>query len=247
MKIVVFTVPALALLLAVAACDPGEMNGNEPKCPEGAVDLGIVMTREDGSTYHLYWAKSNLCESGLCAKPEDYGDYYAWGEVTPKMDYTWLTYKFRTTGDSWENVRLSKYITPTTEGAVDNKAVLDPADDAAHAKLGGKWRMPTVEEWTALRDQCTWESKTQNGVDGRLGTAPNGNSIFLPAAGYRHDPDLDDAGVKGYYWSSSLQIDNPEYPTYSQFAWYTSFSTTYGPGKNLHYRFEGQSVRPVSE
>ncbi|MCR5019012.1 MAG: hypothetical protein K6A64_09460, partial [Bacteroidales bacterium] len=69
---------------------------------------------------------------------------------------------------------------------------------------GGSWRIPTNEEWTALREQCTWNWTTQNGVNGRLVTAANGNSIFLPAAGKRTGYALEDVGMFGYYWSSSL-------------------------------------------
>ena len=134
----------------------------ESKCPKGAVDLGIVITRKDGSTYKLYWAKSNLSTSGLCANPEDYGDYFVWYLVEP----------------------------PTM------------------VNLGGKWRLPTFDEWLALLTNCTscrWT--TLNGVKGRLLTARNGNSIFLPAAGYRYDTHIYDAGSAGTYWSSSISTE----------------------------------------
>ena len=68
--------------------------------PDGAVDLGIVMTREDGTTYKLYWATCNLCKDGLCANPQDYGDYYAWGETEPKDNYSGSTYKFGQSGQN---------------------------------------------------------------------------------------------------------------------------------------------------
>ena len=67
---------------------------NSAKVPDGAVDLGVVMTREDGNTYNLYWAKSNLSKSGLCPNPEDYGDYYAWGETSAKQNFSWATYVY---------------------------------------------------------------------------------------------------------------------------------------------------------
>ena len=72
------------------------------------MDLGIVMTRADGTTYKLFWAKSNLSNDGLCDNPEDYGDYYAWGETKTKSDYSWSTYKFGTS----EYGLFSKYIGP---------------------------------------------------------------------------------------------------------------------------------------
>ena len=92
----------------------------ESTIPAGAVDLGIVMTRTDGTTYKLYWAKSNLSDKGLCATPEDYGDYYAWGETAPKENYSWSTYKFSTSSSG----PFSKYNTSSSYGTVDKKTVL---------------------------------------------------------------------------------------------------------------------------
>jgi hypothetical protein len=194
------------------------------------------MTREDGTTCVLYWAESNLCESGLCTNPEDYGDYYAWGETEPKSDYSWSTYQFGSSSSG----PFSKYNTKSSSGAVDDKKVLDSEDDVAHVKLGGKWRMPTDAEWTALREQCTWKWTTQNGKTGRLVTAPNGNSIFLPAAGYQGDARLYDAGSYGAYWSSTLSTDDP----------YGAYKVGFFPdyvGRYDYYRCYGNSVRPVTE
>ena len=204
----------------------------ENKVPEGAVNLGIEMTRADGTTYKLYWAACNLGAE----KPEDYGDYYAWGETETKEKYSWSTYKFGTSSSG----PFSKYNTKESYGTVDNKTVLDPEDDVAHVTLGGNWRMPTDEEWTELRTKCTWTWTTQNGVNGRLVTASNGNSIFLSAAGYRLDTNLGSVGSGGYYWSSSLSTDSPYR------AWYVGFGSGSADGFN-NYRHYGQSVRPVSE
>lgn len=211
------------------------------KVPDGAVDLGIVMTRADGSTYRLFWAKCNIGAS----KPEGYGNYYAWGETETKSNYSWSTYK-------WANGnynKLTKYC-PTDKtdywdgtGSPDGKTVLDPEDDVAHVKLGGKWRMPTDAEWTELRnsDNCTWTWTTQNGVNGRLVTSKkNGNSIFLPAAGYRFGTNLGYAGSYGFYWSSSLNADYPDY------AWNVNFYSV-NVFRNYFNRYYGQSVRAVSE
>ncbi len=189
-----------------------------------AVDLGLPSG--------LKWASFNLGAS----KPEEYGDYYAWGETETKSDYSWSTYKFGTSNSG----PFSKYNTKSSYGTVDNKTVLDPEDDVAHVKLGGNWRMPTDAEWTALRTQCTWTWTTQNGVNGRLVTASNGNSIFLPAAGYRYDPYLSSAGWGGYYWSSSLNTGVPYY------AFIVTFSLG-GVGRSNYDRCNGLSVRPVSE
>jgi len=189
-----------------------------------AVDLGLSVK----------WATCNLG----AAKPEDYGDYYAWGETVPKDNYNWSTYKWGTSSTS-----LTKYNTDSSRGTVDNKTVLEPDDDAAHAALGGKWRMPTDAEWTELRTKCTWTWVTNyngSGINGKLVTATNGNSIFLPAAGYRGGTSLYYAGSDGYYWSSSLNTDYPDD------AWGVYFFSDDVFRYNF-YRYSGQSVRPVTE
>jgi hypothetical protein len=123
---------------------------------------------------------------------------------------------------------------------VDNKTVLDPEDDAARANWGGAWRMPTYAEWTELRNNCTWtwtDDYNGTGVKGQIVTSNiNGNSIFLPAAGYRYDVELLFAGDLDYYWSSSLYGDSPES------AWDVYFISDLVDG---YYRYCGQSVRPV--
>ena len=188
------------------------------------VDLGLPSG--------LKWAACNVGAT----KPEEYGNYYAWGETEPKTTYDWSTYKWCNGSSS----TLTKYNTSSSYGTVDNKTVLELEDDAASANWGGAWRMPTDAEWTELRTNCTWTWTTLNGVNGYEVEGTNGNSIFLPAAGYRVDVDWYDAGRygRGYCWSSSLDTDYPNY------AWDVCF----GSGRvdrNGNYRFCGQSVRPV--
>ena len=195
------------------------------------MDLGIVMTRADGTTYKLFWAKSNLSKKGLCENPEDYGDYFAWGETETKSDYSWSTYKFGTS----ESGPFSKYT------GTDEKTVLDLEDDVAHVKLSGKWRMPTDAEWKALVTKCNWEWTTQNEVDGYKVTGSNGKSIFFPVPGFC-------SGTGGavavnsyaYYWSSSLNTEDPSNAFYLYFD-----SGEAGVGDSS--RSDGQSVRPVTE
>ena len=200
------------------------------------VDLGLPSG--------LKWAKCNLGAS----KPSDYGDYYAWGETAPKADYDWATYKWMQAGQS-----DSKYITKytiadgETEGIWydssrkfigDNKTALDAADDAATAKLGSPWRMPTIDEIQELIDKCTWTWTTQDGVNGYQVDGPNGNAIFLPAAGYRKVSGLKYAGSQGYCWSSSLST------TESNCAYSLDLhSDRYLIART--YRYFGYSVRPV--
>ena len=218
------------------------------QCPAGAVDLGIVMTRGNGTEYQLFWATSNLGAS----KPEEYGDYYAWGETEPYYSsQSPLTWKNGKTGYNWASYKwcngsastLTKYNTSSSNGTVDNKTVLDAADDVASVKLGGKWRMPTDAEWTELRTKCTWtwtDNYNGTGVAGRIVSATNGNSIFLPAAGYRRDTNLSGAGSLGSFWSSSLRTDYP----YG--AWTVDFNSG-SVGRGSYYRYDGHSVRPVTE
>ena len=190
-----------------------------------AVDLGLSVK----------WATCNLG----AAKPEDYGDYYAWGETEPKENYSWSTYKWCNCSSS----TLTKYNNSSYYGTVDSKTVLEASDDVASVKLGGKWRMPTDAEWKELMTKCTWTWTTNyngTGVRGRIVTAPNGNSIFLPAAGYRNRTTLYDAGSFGRYWSSSLYTDNPGC------AWPVYFDSGCVL-RNEFDRYFGLSVRPVSE
>ncbi len=194
-------------------------------CPSGAVDLGLS----------VYWGTTNIG----AGKPEEYGDYYAWGETAPKDDYSWSTYKWCNGSSS----TLTKYNTSSSYGTVvDNKTVLESSDDVASVKLGGKWRMPTDAEWTELRTKCTWTWTTNYNGTGRMGrifTASNGNSIFLPAAGYRFGTLLSYAGSAGYYWSSSLCGT-----TYN--AWRVFVYSDYVSSGPMN-RYYGLSVRPVSE
>ena len=165
----------------------GSHNGHE------YVDLGLSVK----------WATCNVGAT----KPEEYGDYFAWGETQPKSTYNWSTYK-------WCNGSYNtqtKYNTNSSYGTVDNKTQLELSDDAARANWGGSWRMPTDAELTELRENCTWTWTTQNGVYGyKVTSKKNGNSIFLPAAGYRDDSSLNIAGSSGNYWSDSLYSDYPE-------------------------------------
>ena len=165
--------------------------------PDGAVDLGLS----------VYWASSNLCESGLCAFPADYGDYYAWGETETKTVYDWSNYKWC----NGTNETLTKYNNDDNLGTVDNNSVLDLEDDVAHVKLGDKWRMPTaeeVEELVATKGSANyqWEWKDIGGHNGwEVTCLSKGTSIFLPAAGFAFsETDVRYANEQGYYWSSTV-------------------------------------------
>ena len=195
----------------------------EPAPVVNKVDLGLPSG--------TLWADRNVGADS----PEAYGDYFAWGETTTKSIYNLSTYKW-CRGSEYT---MTKYSTDSSYGTVDNKTVLDLEDDAAYVNMGTEWRMPTHDELNELRTKCTWRWTTQNGKKGYKVTGPNGNSIFLPAAGYRYDSDLDDAGSDGWYWSASLYESN------QNGAWYLDFySTDYGTYGNI--RDCGHTVRAVA-
>jgi hypothetical protein len=163
-----------------------------------AVDLGLSVK----------WATFNVGAT----KPEDYGFYFAWGEIEPKTDYSWSTYKWC---NGSYNMR-TKYWNISVFGSnylTDTLTVLAPEDDVAQVQWGGSWRMPTKAEWDDLRKKCTltWygSGNTEfNGVAGYKVTSKiegyTDRSIFLPAAGWYRDSSLIVDGSYGCYWSSSL-------------------------------------------
>jgi hypothetical protein len=198
--------------------------GVEPEQHE-YVDLGLPSG--------TLWA---TCNVGANA-PEDYGDYFAWGETEPKNVYSWETYK-------WSNgywYTLTKYCTNSDygyNGFTDDKTELDPEDDAAYVNWGSSWRMPSMGQILELDTSCTWQWTTHNGVNGYLGTGPNGNTIFLPAVGNRWDESLNGAGSYGDFWSRSLG-------NYSDYACGLAFSS-FGVGWSYDSgRMIGQPVRAV--
>ena len=151
------------------------------------------------------WASCNLGANS----PEDYGDYFAWGETSLKDYYDWSTYKYCNGSDS----TLLKYCTIADygyEGFTDHLTVLLPEDDVATFFLGEDWQMPTDSEWEELINTTTSTWTTQNGVYGRLFTASNGNSIFLPAAGFRWVDLIGDVSSQGLYWSNYCFGSNPK-------------------------------------
>ena len=148
------------------------------------------------------WASVNIGAN----KPEEYGDYFAWGETETKSQYGYSTYKWL----QGKYYTLTKYNTDYDYGnVIDNKIVLDKEDDAAVANWGGNWRMPTDAECVELCNNTIWEEITQNGVKGmKVTSTKNGNSIFLPIAGSYTHYGFD---AESYiYWSSSLYPSNPE-------------------------------------
>ena len=218
---------AMAAGLAFAACDDDNNNpvGGGTETAEW-VDLGLPSG--------LLWAECNLGAT----KPEEYGDYYAWGETSTKEVYDWSTYKY-CNGDYNQ---LTKYCNDPEygyNGFTDNLTTLQPSDDVATAKLGNGARMPTETEWRELIANTTSEWTTENGVYGRKLTAANGKSLFFPAAGYRDGSELGGAGEAGIYWSPSLGADG------QGSAWGFYFDSDYQLVYRNGFRYYGFSVRAV--
>ena len=220
--------------------EPEETEVSEPtgyKNGYGYVDLGLPSGTK--------WATYNVGADS----PEEYGDYFAWGETEPKDYYYWDSYKWMTEGmSSWRGVNkytIEDWRTDAVwyneygEFVGDGKTTLDLEDDAANANWGGDWRMPTKEDLYELRNNCTWVWSSLNGVKGCKVIGPNENSIFLPAAGCRYYSDLYDAGSGGSYWSSSLGS------AYSGDAYLLYFDSSDVGWNHVSDRFYGRSVRPV--
>ena len=170
-----------------------------------AVDLGLSVK----------WATCNVGADS----PEDYGNYYAWGEMETKSSYS------KSNSDTY---------------GVDLDDISGSAEyDVATANWGDSWRMPTYAEIEELLSDCTWEWTAQNNVNGYLVTGSNGNSIFLPAAGFRRGSSLNSAGSSGYYWSSTSSGSGSGTAYYLYF-----FSGHYE--ESFAYRYRGHTVRPVS-
>lgn len=204
-----------------------------------AVDLGLPSGTK--------WASFNIGASA----PEECGDYYAWGEITPYYEYgyaqsadpVWKSGK--TEGYVWDSyiwnipgglLSLTKY----TDG--DNLTVLEDSDDVAHQTLRGSWRIPTDEEWTELRTSCNRTWTTRNGVYGLLVTSTipgyTSKSIFLPASGNRNDTALEQFGEYGFYWSSTIDSGSKSSARGVLFYQHSFSGTAYN-------RPLGQSIRPV--
>ena len=245
----------------------------EPTGPR-AIDLGIVISRGDGTAYKLLWADYNL---GATA-PEEGGDYYAWGET----DYyyqdgnrftnptaTWQFKDGKSSGYEFSSYiwagsadqTVSKYC-PSDQAdrwggsdSPDGKTVLEPEDDAARAVLGEGWRMPTAKEFEALAWWCNHEWTTQGGAYGmKVTSTVNGQSIFLPAVGYRSANSVWDndegMGYKGYYWISSINSKDALYASMAYLNNETSercFLPKMATDFDRYQRYWGMQVRAVKE
>lgn len=198
-----------------------------PLVQKGWVDMGLPSG--------TLWYSCNVGTS----KPQGYGAYFAWGETKPKAEYEWTNYAHGTAATS-----LTKYCDNYSyglDGYTDNLMQLEYSDDAARASMGGDARMPTREEWTELKNNCTGEWTTYKGVNGWMLTSKNnGNKLFLPAAGYRNGSALSDASTLGYYWTSYLLSESSSGAIDFKVDTDSLYNAWYGD------RASGYSVRAVS-
>jgi len=201
----------------------GTSGGGGTETHGEAIDLGLPSG--------TLWASYNVGAT----KPEEYGGYYAWGETEEKESYSWSTYK-------WCNgtyITLTKYCSNSEYGTVDNKTELDLEDDVAHVRWGGNWRMPTIDDVKELLDNTKSEWTIINDVKGcKFTSKTNGNSIFLPAAGYVWEAEWDGVGSYGLYWTS-IRDDNWRF---AQVLYFNSGGAYTNKRESRHY---GIPVRPV--
>lgn len=242
------TIKAVAVLLLTiltiyfAGCgkpedpDPG---GNNSGQNDSVIDDSVILPVHDGVDLGLpsgtLWATCNVGAD----VPEGFGDFFAWGEVMPKDYYGWKNYQYGSVVN--DRFQITKYCSDSCcglNGFVDKLVVLELDDDAATVNWGEGWRMPTKEDWEELWQKTTSEWTSMNGVGGLLLTGWNGNSIFLPATGFRLDGELIGPGL-GIYWSRSLHTGFPERGWSFHFDWESSHVC------GTFERNRGQVVRAV--
>ncbi len=209
---------------------PIEYEGQQeqPMCPDNKHPHMINLGLPSG----IMWACCNVGAS----KPEDYGDYYAWGETRTKDIYSWQSYEYRNkSGNNGNYVNIGSNIAGTKY-------------DAATAKWGKAWQMPSREQFMELKDKCTSTWTIHNGINGRIFTGPNGRRIFLPAAGYScvsytygYSAILNDAGENGYYWASTINLEVDYASDCLNIKWFSVGDPHFG------LREYGRSIRPISD
>lgn len=187
-----------------------------------AVDLG----------FGTLWAACNIGAD----EPEEYGSYYAWGEISTKDTYNFSTYKFQTQ-------KTNKYNTDTTSANVSSLLYIEPADDAAHVNWGGDWHIPSVDEWDELFNYCYRDFVTQNNVMGiRFTSKVNNESIFIPFSGIRYEKELRGDGSIVAFFERDLWFCAGAYG-YWYVYWYNDDSAFNVP-RDL-CRWHGLTIRPV--
>ena len=237
-RLLTFLFALVGLMTTASAQNKYDLNNDgEVNLADVTLLVNVILGRHEyvdlGLTSGTLWATTNIGADN----PEEYGDYFAWGETEPKSDYSWATYKW------CEGLKdtLKKYCQDSTRGYngfTDDLTELTDEDDAAYVHWGPQWRMPSKAQQDELREECTWTWTQQNGVNGYKVVGTNGKSIFLPATGFFNGTSNSSTGSNGYYWSRSVYTDN-QHGAYDvgidsgNVSWY---------GFN---RFHGFSIRPV--
>lgn len=241
-RIVIFLLVAVVAFLAVSYCrnlplNPKEKNTTQPKSEKTSRVTSenkpfVKISNMDGTVNDHYYVDLGLsvkwatCNIGATS-PSDYGNHYAWGETSPKSEY--VQNNSKTFGKDM--------------GDISGNSLYD----VARATWGATWRLPTDEEMLELIDNCTWTWTTQDGHDGYKVTGQNGNSIFLPAAGYHDGKSHDKVGIYGNYWCSTPNESNIKLAYGLDFNSSEQDFHTSAYDMGCFNRYCGFSVRPVVE
>ena len=192
---------SLLLLLLLSACSDYEYSIYDPLSPN-YIDKDAPVAEEVDLGLSVNWASWNV---GATA-PEEYGNYYAWGEVRPRNNYTKDSYIYYNGDGKYTNI---------------GGDICSTSYDVAHVKWGNGWRMPTRDECYELMNKCSWTWTTINGTPGQKISGSNGKSIFLPAAGHISGTKKESLGLYGNYWTGSLILENDDYSHYLYFGLHT--------------------------
>ncbi len=207
---------------------------DEPSGGENGSSGGSSSGKTDGHEYvdlgltsGTLWATCNVG----AGSPYEAGDYFAWGETSPKQDYSLNSYKWYNSATG----KYTKYCDNSSYGVIDNKSELELADDAAYVNWGKNWRMPSKAQFDELRAECTWQ---WNGSGYLVTSKKNNKTLILPAAGCRNGSSLYDSGSNGYYWSRSVY---PGYPSDACRLYFNSGNVD----ADYYHRYYGRGVRAV--
>ena len=234
MRIVLVVLMAVALPFLHISCN------DKSRYKENEVILEMSDYVDLGLPSGTLWATRNVGAS----RPEECGDYFAWGETKPNTVYSIRTYKWFEDFDRcgvdygcgiWHSGYIYKKYNDT-----DNKIELDPEDDAAYVNWGSQWRMPSLDQFKELVEKCALKGIEYNGVIGMLVTGPNGKMLFLPAAGFRDGGELFEVVNHGNYWSRTLDTSEKDE---------CAFNLRFVPRSTIWHhcfpRAKGLTVRPV--
>ncbi|MBQ6081542.1 MAG: hypothetical protein IJK91_03570 [Bacteroidales bacterium] len=247
-----FLVTAIAVLAAVSCTKPGEEGGEGGSSSkdfkdkydiyEGveAVDLGLPSG--------IKWARCNLGAS----KPWEVGDFFAWGETSPKTEFTLANYKFMSTVQSgWHPTKYNRYKFSTLR---DDKYALEAEDDAATVILGNEWYVPSPADFEELKQSCEVEFVSVQDVYCFKYTGPNGNAILFPCGGQweiaRDKTEAENGYVKqGFYWTNVFGMvdERDKFAQEEAVAWWINGNGSFLKNNTYRmYRPSGLNIRPVS-